>query len=105
MVGTLLWAAFATLAMYVVGSIAQAVVMLLSVAGDAEQVDASAVGYVVAILLAATGFGILATSYARRAGLGARVMLIGVCGAPVVLGSVLDLLLAILRAVGLLSGL
>ena len=105
MVGTLLWAAFATLAVYVVGSIAQAVVMLLGVACDAEQVDASAVGYVVAILLAATGFGSLATSYARRAGLGARVMLIGVCGAPVVLGSVLVLLLAILRAVGLLSGL
>jgi hypothetical protein len=103
-VGTLLWAAFATLAVYVVGSITQAVVMLLGVAGDAEQVDASAVGYVLAFLLAATGFGILATSYARRAGLGARVLLIGVCGAPVVLGSVLVILPAILRAVGLLSG-
>jgi hypothetical protein len=45
-VGTLLWAAFATLAVYVVGSITQAVVMLTGVAGDAEQVDASAVGYV-----------------------------------------------------------
>jgi hypothetical protein len=103
-VGTLLWAAFATRAVYVVGSITQAVVMLLGVAGNAEQVDASAVGYVLAFPLAATGFGILATSYARRAGLGARVMLIGVCGAPVVLGSVLVILPAILRALGLLSG-
>jgi hypothetical protein len=102
-VGTLLWAAFATLAVYVVGSITQAVVMLAGVAGDAEEVDALSVGYVLAFLLAATGFGILATSYARRAGLGARVMLIGVCGAPVVLGSVLVILPAILRAVGLLS--
>jgi hypothetical protein len=42
-------------------------------------------------------------TYARRAGLGARVMLIGVCGAPVVLGTVLVVLPAILRAVGLLS--
>ena len=71
--------------------------------GDAEQSDASAVGYVLALLLAATAFGTLATSYARRAGLGARVMLIGICGAPVVLGSVLVILPAILRAVGLLS--
>jgi membrane protein DedA with SNARE-associated domain len=39
-VGTLLWAAFATLAVYVVGSITQAVVMLTGVAGDAEKVDA-----------------------------------------------------------------
>jgi hypothetical protein len=103
-VGTLLWAAFATLAVYVVGSITQAVVMLGGVAGDAEQVDAAAVGYVLAFLLAATGFGILATSYARRAGLGARVMLIGVCGAPVVLGGVFVVLPALLSAVGLLSG-
>jgi hypothetical protein len=65
----LLWAAFATLAVYVVGSIVQAVIMLAGVAGDAEQVDASAIGYVLAMLLGATGFGILAISYARRAGL------------------------------------
>jgi hypothetical protein len=103
-VGTLLWAAFATLAVYVGGSIIQAVVMLTGVAGDAEQVDAPAVGYVLALLLGATGFGILATSYARRARLGWRVRLIGVCGAPVVLGSVLVILPTILRAVGLLSG-
>jgi hypothetical protein len=103
-VGTLLWSAFATLAVYVAGSILQAVVMLTDVAGDAEQVDASAVGYVLAFLLGATGFGILATSFARRADLGRRVLLVGVCGAPVVLGSVLVILPAILRAVGLLSG-
>lgn len=102
-VGTFLWAAFATLAVYVAGSITQAVAMLTGVAGDADRIDAPAVGYVLAFLLAATGFGILATSYARRAGLGTRVMLIGVCGAPLVLGSVLVILPAILKAVGLLS--
>jgi hypothetical protein len=89
---------------YVVGSIIQAVVMLTGIAGDAEQVDASAVGYVLAFLLGATGFGILAISYARRAGLGTRGMLIGLCGAPVVLGSVLVILPAILEALALLSG-
>lgn len=101
-VSTVLWAAFATLAVYVVGSIVQAMVMLTGVAGDAEQLDASAVDYVLAVLLGATGFGILATSYARRAGLGARVILIGVCGGPVVLGSVLVVLPVVLRAVALL---
>jgi hypothetical protein len=102
-IGTVLWAAFATLAVYVVGSITQAVVLLTGVAGEAEQVDAAAVGYVLAFVLAAAGFGTLATSYARRARLGARVALIGVCGAPVVLGGVLVVLPALLRAVGLLS--
>ena len=104
-VGTLLWAAFATLAVYVVGSIIQAVVMLTGVAGDAGQVDAASVGYVLAFLPAAAGFGILAISYARRAGLGRREVLIGVLGAPVALGTVLVVLPAILAAMGLLSGL
>ena len=102
-VGTLLWAAFATLTLYVVGSITQAVVMLAGIAGDADQVDARSVAYVLAFMLAAAGFGILATSHARRAGLGPRIKVIGACGAPVVLGSVLVILPAILRAVGLLS--
>ncbi|MEX5717344.1 hypothetical protein [Geodermatophilus maliterrae] len=102
-VGALLWAAFATLALYVVGSIMQAVVVLTGLAGEADQIDASALGYGLAFLLAATGFGILAASYARRARLSRRGMWIGACGAPLVLGSVLVILPAILRAVGLLS--
>ena len=102
-VGTLLWAAFATLAVYVVGSITQAVVMLAGIAGDADQVDARSVAYVLAFVLAAAGFGILATSHARRAGLGTRIKVIGACGAPIALASVLVIVPAILRAVGLLS--
>jgi hypothetical protein len=102
-VGTLLWGAFATLALYVAGSITQAVVMLAGAADGADQIDASALGYVLAFLLAATGFGILAVSYARRAGLSRRVMWLGACAAPLVLGGVLVVLPGILRAVGLLS--
>ncbi len=102
-VGTLLWAAFASLTLYVAGSITQAVLMLTGIAGDADRVDAGSVGYVLAFLLAATGFGILAISHARRAALGIRVKVLGACGAPLVLGSVLVILPAILRAVGLLS--
>lgn len=102
-VGVLLWAAFATLAVYVAGSITQAFVMLAGIAGDGDQIDAWSVAYVIAFLLAATAFGILAISHARRAALGTRVKVIGACGAPVVLGGVLVILPAILRAVGLLS--
>ena len=102
-VGTLLWAAFATLTVYSLGAITQALGMLTGIAGDADRVDAGSVGYVLAFLLAATGFGILAISHARRAALSTRVMVVGVCGAPLVLGSVLVILPAILRAVGLLS--
>ena len=102
-VGTLLWASFATLALYAVGSITQGAVLLTGPAAKADQIDADAVGYVLAFLLAATGFGILAVSYARRARLSRRVMWIGACGGPLVLGGVFVVLPAVLRAVGLLS--
>ena len=71
-VGVLLWAAFATVTVYVVGSITQAVVMLAGIAGDADDIDAGSVAYVLAFILAATGFGILAISHARRAALSAH---------------------------------
>lgn len=102
-VGTLLWATFATLTVYVTGSLTEAVGMLTGIAGDADRVDARSVAYVVAFLVAATGFGVLAVSHARRTGLGTRVKVLGACGAPLLLGTVLVILPAILRAVGLLS--
>ena len=65
-VGTLLWAAFATLTVYVVGSIAQAFVMLVGIARDADQVDAASIAArVPPSCSAAAGFGILAGSHAR----------------------------------------
>lgn len=102
-VGALLWAAFATLAVYVSGSMIEAFLMLTGIAGDVDRLDVRSVGYVLAFLVAATGFGILAVSHARRAALGTHVKVIGACGAPLVLGSVLVVLPAILRAWGLLS--
>jgi hypothetical protein len=102
-VGVVLWAAFATLTVYVVGSIAEAVAMLTGVAGDTNQIDATSVGYVMAFLLGAAGFGVLAITHARRARLDTRYKVIGACGAPIVLGTVLVVLPALLRAVGLLS--
>ena len=102
-VGVVLWTGFATVTVYVAGSLAQAAAMLTGVAGDAERLDLASAGYVVAFVLAAFGFGILASSYATRASLGKRELLLGVCAAPLVLGSVLVVLPAFLRAVGLLS--
>jgi len=103
-VGVLLWAAFATVTVYVAGSLVQAVAMLTGVAGDAERLDLASAGYVLAFLLAAAGFGLLAFSYSRRAHLGRREVLLGVCGAPLLLASILFVLPALLRAAGLLSG-
>lgn len=102
-VGVLLWAAFATVAIYVLGSLAQAVLMMTGIAGDAARIDPAAVGYVFAFLLATAGFGVLATSYARRASLGKRELIVGLCGAPLVLGSILVVLPALLEAAGLLE--
>ena len=102
-VGVILWAGFATVTVYVTGSLAQAAAMLTGVAGDAERLDLASVAYVLAFVLAAAGFGLLAFSYAERADLGKRELLLGVCGAPLVLGSILAVLPAVLRATGMLS--
>jgi hypothetical protein len=103
-VGVLLWAAFATVTVYLAGSLGQAVAMLTGVAGDADRLDLASAAYLLAFLLAAAGFGLLAFSYAKRARLGRREVLLGVCGAPIVLGSILVVLPALLRATGVLSG-
>lgn len=100
--GVVLWGAFATVTVYVLGSIAQAVVILTGIAGDGDGVDARSVAYVVGFLVAAIGFGILAISYARRVGLSIWVIILGVLGAPVVLGGVLVIVPALLKAAGLL---
>ncbi|MEQ7125759.1 hypothetical protein ABN034_14705 [Actinopolymorpha sp. B11F2] len=102
-VGMVLWAAFSTVTIYVAGSLAQAGAMLAGVAGDGDRLDASSIGYVIAFLLAAVGFLILAVSYSRRMGLGRRELILGVCAAPLVLGSILIVLPSLLRAAGLLS--
>ena len=104
-VGTLLWAAFATTGVYVLGSALQSkkALMLAGLVGNADEIGFVAVSYVLLFLVAAVGFGILAISYARRARLGKREMLLGAVGAPVVLGGVLVVLPAILTASGLLA--
>lgn len=84
-----LWGAFATLGGYALGSVAEAVGMVLGLTGTSDQIDLGGIGYVLFFLLGATGFGALAVSYRRRAGTRGRLAVLGVLGAPVLLGSVL----------------
>lgn len=101
-VGTLLWAGFATTTVYVLGSLLQAALMMTGLSGDADRITASSVAYVLLFIVAAAGFGVLAFSFAHRADLGKREMLLGAFGAPIVLGGVLIVVPTILAAVGLL---
>lgn len=100
-VGSVLWAGFATLGIYSLGSLAQAAVFLGG-SGSADRLGVESIGYVLAFLLGAAGFGVLATSYARRNGLGRGEVVVGVMGAPLALGSILIVLPALLRSLGLL---
>jgi hypothetical protein len=99
----LLWAAFAPVTAYVIGSITQAFVMLAGIAGDPDDVDAWSVAYVLAFFLAAPGS---ASSRSRThdapgSALASRCWRLR---SPVLLGTVLVILPAILKAAGLLSG-
>jgi hypothetical protein len=98
----LVWGAFATLTLYSVGSVVQAVGMVFGLAGSADQVDLLGIGYVLFFLLAAAGFGVLAISHRRRYALGRGVAVVGALGAPVVLGLLLWVVPTVLAAIGLL---
>ncbi|MFC5602771.1 hypothetical protein [Sporosarcina koreensis] len=98
----LLWGAFATLGLYALGSVAQAVGMLTGISGTADQIDLMGVGYVVMFLFAAAGFGFLAVSYSRRYGTRKGYAILGVVGAPVLLGLILIAIPMLLVALGLM---
>lgn len=100
----LLWGAFATLGLYALGSVAQAVGMLTGISGTADQIDLVGVGYVVMFLFAAAGFGFLAVSYSRRYGTRKGYAILGVVGAPVLLGLILIAVPMLLVALGLMPG-
>ena len=78
--------------------------MVLGLIGGADKIDARSVAYVLFFLVAAIGYGVLATSYSQRHPHGKRLVILGVLGAPVVLGSLLLAIPAVLAAVGLLPG-
>lgn len=98
----LLWGAFATLAAYALGSVVQAVGMATGLTGSAAQIDIAGVVYVLGSLGFAAGFGVLAISYARRHGVKKRAVVVGVLGAPALLGLLLLAIPALLAAAGLM---
>ena len=100
--GVLVWSVFATLAVYVLGSMVQALGMLLALTGSASQIDLAGVAYVIFFLTAATGWGVLAVSYSERHTLGWRTAALGALGAPIVLGLILVAMPMLLAALGLM---
>jgi hypothetical protein len=102
LLGVMVWGVFATLAVYVLGSMAQALGMLLGLRGNASQIDLAGVAYLVFFLTAATGWGVLAVSYSERHAFGWRTAALGALGAPIVLGLVLVALPILLAALGLM---
>lgn len=98
----LVWGAFATLGLYVLGSMVQAVGMVVGYAGDTAQLDVAGVGYVLAFLAAAAGYGVLAISYSRRHRLRKRFAVLGVLVGPVMLVLILLAVPFVLRLLGLM---
>ena len=96
-----MWSVFATLAVYVLGGMAQALGMMLGLMGSASQIDLAGVAYLIFFLTAATGWGVLAISYSERHTLGWRTAVLGIPGAPIVLGLVLVAMPFLLAALGL----
>lgn len=103
-VTVLVWAAFATLGVYTLGSAAEAVGMVLGLIGGDDQIDTASVAYVLFFLVAAAGYGVLATSHSRWHPHGKGLVILGVLGAPVALGLLLLAIPALLAAFGLLPG-
>lgn len=101
----LVWGCFATLGLYVLGSVAQAVGMVSGLAGTADQIDVAGVGYVLFFLLAAAGYGVLAVSYSRRLGVWKGFAVLGVLSAPVVLSLLLLAIPTLLAVLGLMPAL
>jgi hypothetical protein len=100
--GVLLWGAFAMLALYGVGSLAQAIGMASGLTGSADQIDLAGVAYVLFFLLLAAGYGVLAISYSRRFRLRKGVAVLGALGAPVALGVILLAVPRLLVALGVM---
>lgn len=102
LLGFLLWGGFATLAVYATGNIVEAVGILFGLIDPIHPIRVVwDVGYLVFFAVAATGFGVLAISYARRTRLRRLPITLGVLGAPALIASVLVVAPMLLTAAGL----
>lgn len=95
----LIWGAFALLGLYSAGNIVELVSILLA---DAGAIEPRSLAYMAFFLAGAVGYGVLAVSYSRRTHAKRSHALLGVVGAPLVLGALLVAAPAALTAMGLL---
>jgi hypothetical protein len=101
-VTVLLWGAFATLGVYALGSVLEAIGIVAGLVGDIEEITLASVAYVLFFSLIAAGYGVLAVSYSRRHRTGMRAVVLGVLGAPALLALVLVAVPMTLQVLGLL---
>ena len=94
----LIWGAFGLLGLYSAGNIIELAVMLLA---DPGVIDLRSLAYLAFFLAGAAGYGTLAVSYSRRTDAQGGHALIGLLGAPLVLGALLVGAPAALTALGL----
>jgi hypothetical protein len=97
---TLVWGAAGLLGLYSAGSVVQLVVLLLS---DPNKIDLLSLAYLAFFLAAAIGYGVIAVSYSRRTQARRSHAVLGVLGAPLMLGALLVAAPAVLTAMGLIS--
>ncbi|MFD1522810.1 hypothetical protein [Pseudonocardia yunnanensis] len=95
----LVWGAFALLALYSAGNVVELVGMVVS---DPSGIELRSLAYIMFFLAGAAGYGALAVSYSRRTHARRSHAVLGVLGAPLVLGALLIAAPAALAAVGLL---
>lgn len=98
----LVWGAAALLGLYSLGNVVQTVGMMAGLHGSPDQISPLGIGYVAFFLLGAFGYGVLATSFSRRKGIGRGAAFVGALGAPLVLGLILLALPLLLAQLGLL---
>lgn len=104
LVGMVLWATFATLAVYSLGNVAEMLAIMSGLTGSPDMVNPKTLAYVLFFLVFAAPAGVLAISFTRRYALPRRYVLLGALGAPVILGGLLLGLPALLAALGLFPG-
>lgn len=102
MVGVLVWGAAALLGLYSLGSVVEAIGMLTGLSGSADQITVRSVAYVAFFALGAIGYGVLARSFSQRYQVQRSAVVLGVLGAPLLLGLLLGVIPALLVALGLL---
>jgi hypothetical protein len=95
----LVWGAFALLGLYSAGNLVELVGMMPA---DPDGITPRSLAYVGFFLAGAAGYGALAVSYSRRARARRSHAVLGVLGAPLVLGALLVAAPAALTAMGLL---